>query len=978
MPLARSIVGLPLAQGIDTKTDPRALPAGKLTTLQNGRLTKPGRIVKRAGYEPVAATLPGGATLTAGRAVATYKGDLFVADGAKGYSLSAAGATSKGSLIPLQVSTTSVVRNTSAQTSPDACVHPLGITVVAWEDSRGGVRYSVLDTASGQPVVADVQATASGNRPRCVLLGGGVLILYADTTSGTALKAIMLSAAAPSSPPAPITVTSALAAAVAYDAVSANGRVYVAFVNNAGANQISLLYITAALSFSAIANPTGAIGTAYGIAVAPDSGGNIWTFWTATGGLTEMKWDRNLLTSLVSPTVVDPAGTNGNVTAIASGTGMAVLEEIQAVDAYDGTTTLYFISSAGAATGNYLPQVGIRVASRLFAYGGDLLCLLAFSSTLQPTYFLYDFTAGAVIGKVAPGTGGGFVAHNILPSVSSIVSGVYWVPYLEAYRSSAASGSVLFQLGVQIGKFDFTAPLTALELSDDLHLAGGILWSFDGSSIAEHGFHWYPEIVSGSLASGGSLSAGSYQWVVVWEWTDAQGLVHRSAPSIPVTLTALAGQSGQIVVRGLTLTSKPTSPLAVLYRTQANQSVFYRVTPVGGALATYTNGLSAFTITDGAPDASIAGNEQLYTTGGEVSNIAAPAPAILANFKGRQILVPSEDRNQFWYSKPALEGVPVEFSDTLVNEVDRRLGGITAAGQLDATLVLFGASSMAYVVGDGLAADGSGTDFAPAQMLPFDVGCSNPRSVVTTPAGMFFQSAKGLFLLDRGLGVSYVGAPVEGLLAGQTVVRALVAPASTEVRFYLAGGGVLVYDYFVGQWSSDPSLALVDAAAWNGAVAGVEANGLILQETPGAFDDNGRAISVLAQTGWISFAGLQGFQRVRRVLFAGEYKSPHILTISIAYDYEPAPTQVVNINTATLIAQTTEGSTYYGGDPVYGGAFPLYQFMVHVARQKCEAIQITIQDAPAPLGEGFSLSSIAFEVGLKQGSMKLPVARTVG
>ena len=43
----------------------------------------------------------------------------------------------------------------------------------------------------------------------------------------------------------------------------------------------------------------------------------------------------------------------------------------------------------------------------------------------------------------------------------------------------------------------------------------------------------------------------------------------------------------------------------------------------------------------------------------------------------------------------------------------------------------------------------------------WNAGCTDPLSVVETPQGCFFKSAKGFYLLGRDLPVQPIGAPVD-------------------------------------------------------------------------------------------------------------------------------------------------------------------------------------------------------------------------
>ena len=109
----------------------------------------------------------------------------------------------------------------------------------------------------------------------------------------------------------------------------------------------------------------------------------------------------------------------------------------------------------------------------------------------------------------------------------------------------------------------------------------------------------------------------------------------------------------------------------------------------------------------------------------------------------------------------------------------------------------------------------------------------------------------------------------------------------------------------------------------------------------------------------MTLAGVQGFQRVYKLLILGEYKSPHTLAINIYQDFSSTPTQTVSIPVLS--------------DP------GVYQHRVFIKQQKCESIKIDIQETPsATLGEGCQISNLAFEVGIKKGLNKIPAAKSYG
>jgi len=625
----------------------------------------------------------------------------------------------------------------------------------------------------------------------------------------------------------------------------------------------------------------------------------------------------------------------------------------------------------------------VGLASKPFLYNGRVHVLAAYQSALQSTYFL--LAGSTVVAKLAPSVGGGLTAKSILPEVSNPSAGVFTTAYLQTTEIGAQSGLIFSQAGVMAGAFDFTQAQTSVELSDDLHLTGGILWMYDGVGVCEHGFHLYPENVSSAFASTGLT--GTYQYVVTYEWMDAQGLIHQSAPS-PVLTVNPSNQGVTVTTPTLRLTSKTNVIACVLWRTQANLSVFYRITSISSPVLNSTSADTVAFPNDTASDTSIAGNAQLIfnpdNSSAELPNLSAPAPLHVWRYRNRVALIPAENAFSWVYSKAFVAGVPIEFNaQQLYQSVAQDGGPLTCGIEMDEKNVLFTAKRIYYLVGDGLAANGTGSDYGSSQQnVPSDVGCSNRRSLVLTPRGVIFQAAngKGLYLLGRDLSVSYIGAPVEAY-NGLTVTSAQMVPNSRRVVFFTSGGVALAYDYFADKWSVWTNVSAADAAVFNGVLTYLKAGGQIWQETPGSYTDNGAPVLTGWTTSFLSFAGLQGFQRVWRFGILGDYRSPHSLSVSVAFDGNGAPIQVENVSSATAlnpggVSDSTIADTDNPGD----GAFPQLEYVVKVARQKCSSIQVSVQESQAgpTYGEGLSISGLTFVVGATgKGLHPVPSSRSI-
>jgi hypothetical protein len=147
MGVQKQLIPIQFGGGINTKVDPKQLQAGELISLQNGQFSKMGQINKRFGYDILNTTIEGGGAITAGVELANYKNELVLFDGNNVYSyLSATGNWSnRGTAISITTEDKDIIRLSSAQQLNPDMAYLRGMEVYAWEDSRGGVRYSVVD-----------------------------------------------------------------------------------------------------------------------------------------------------------------------------------------------------------------------------------------------------------------------------------------------------------------------------------------------------------------------------------------------------------------------------------------------------------------------------------------------------------------------------------------------------------------------------------------------------------------------------------------------------------------------------------------------------------------------------------------------------------------------------------------------------------------------------------------------------------------
>lgn len=491
----------------------------------------------------------------------------------------------------------------------------------------------------------------------------------------------------------------------------------------------------------------------------------------------------------------------------------------------------------------------------------------------------------------------------------------------------------------------------------------------------------------------GNQSAQQYFYVATYEWTDNQGNAFRSAPSIPQTVTTSAGHSSaSIYIPTLRLTYKTANAVKiVLYRWSTAQQSYYQVTSL---TAPYLNSLTADTvqIIDTVTDASILGNNLLYTTGGVVENIGPPACSSSFIFDNRLWLIPSENPDNLLFSKQVIPVTPVEFSDLFSQFVSPTTSsqgpsGPTRCGfPMDDKAIIFKNASILYFNGAGPDNTGANNQYSQPILITATVGCSNPKSIVFQPQGLMFEFASeagnGIWLLGRDLSTRYIGAAVEAFTQNATVQSAVNIPGTNQVRFTLSSGVTLMYDYYYQQWGTFYGVPAVSSTLFQGLHTYINSSGQVFQETPGTYVDGSSPVLMSFTTSWLNMAGVQGYQRAYYFFLLANYLSPHKLSMQIGYDYNPYPSQAYVITPDNFAGTYGDDATYGSGSP-YGGASPIEQWRNSFSQQRCQAFQITLTEIFDPShntapGAGFTLSGINVVFGVKKAWPRLPAYRQTG
>lgn len=635
----------------------------------------------------------------------------------------------------------------------------------------------------------------------------------------------------------------------------------------------------------------------------------------------------------------------------------------------------YNTLTVGGSAGT--PAIFIKSAalnSRAFVKNNIAHVVASYDSPIQPSYFLcalYNISAVAQVqianisGKIFENESGGIPYKSILPSVNLDANSAYNVALPKRIYSIAKTEASTQVLTWFNGIFNVNLDLNPTEVSSQelgktLIVANGSTMMYDGQTVVEQGFHIFPENVTGavSVAAASQLSTGLYGYQVVYQWIDANGQIYQSAPSPVLSVSVTAGSQITLTIPTLRISGKGDVTIAI-YRTQANDSVYFRLDterfnayPINSSLIANT-----ITIADGTADSQIVGNEQLYTLG-EIENIAPPCTSVITNFKERAVLFPSDNRNSFWYSKQIVPGSPVEFNDTFVQNVNTVGGNLITGAPMDDKLVLYKQASVYYMIGSGPAASGANNDFSEPILVTTDCGAVDINSIVPMPMGHMFKSEKGIYLLDRSLNAQYIGADVESYNQ-YNVLTAKLIPGTTQVRFSLSSGDVLMFDYFYNQWAVFPALNSISDCLFQRKHTFLRSDGTIYQETPSQYLDGILPVLMSFATSWIKLAGLQGYQRAYFCYILGNYISAHQLQLSLYSNFSSTPDQTNTI--------TPDASDF------------LENWRLFFTDQRCQSFQVALQEVYGGTpGAAFTLSGLNLIAGMKSPFRTISSAQSVG
>lgn len=966
MALEKRIIDIPLTGGLSEKTGATILEAPSFATLENAVFTKVGHINARYGFVGVS-TLANSAYFMAqnnGAAVArTTTGVEKYAENVGALSPSAGvGGAAILPCVPMDVTDRVVANGVLAPLSWDIARNSdSSIECVAWQDGANiltQVRDQFGNALGGPKELTASGANFFGKEVRVLCIGSepGTFGVFSASSAGDLYGWYCTVSGA--TPTWSASVTIQAATATPFDATantSGGGEFVVAFWNGSNTVLRRLGATLSTISSATITSSTGAnsVGVKY-------SGGRLLAMYQTSGGtLYCASYSSSLVTTHFGHTAlhVPTATTTSRLAACLNGSTWSVVWDDNEGLGYHEITT------AGSVSGSATHVDSATVAAEPFVHNSVVHVPAAFTGS----YF------GAVMSVYGSGSSrmlgisGRFLSDRLAKYGRSHV--VTWDDSEAANTcfAFAAPGSLntigALSVPSEIVRIGLELPGKAsrfAEYDGNTYWGGGQLWCYDGVHAQESTPHMAPSILSASFVAGSpgvDLSAGDYSWKAVYEWEDANGILHRSAPSLSLTDTALADEIATVKVSKMYGTARDSAGQFAywisLYRTVANGSVFYLSTryPVNGLFSTTTG---YWDIPDGTTDAAL--GEILYTEGDILEANAPPPVSDLCIARERMWLVNADRRSELWYSKKLARTIAPEFNAAQTLDIDR--GEIVAVQGMDDKVIVFASEGIYAIYGEGPNDAGQGGTFTDPQPIVSDTGCVS-REVAAGPFGIVFGGKRGAYLLTRGLEVKFIGQDVEDTLTRGDWRAACVAPDADEVRIATYGGSSLAWNYGTGQWSTWTGEGYQRHAATVADGYWVAAGTTQLRYmSPSLYGDTyagtGTSKEMTVRTGWIRLGAIMGFQRVWKV--------------KIFYEKEGTCGLVVKAQ-AGLTASEATIKTFTSTE--LGTAGTMVE--VQMPTQKCDAMKLAFVSVNGEAGNTgrITIKGITLVCGVKAGTKPL-------
>lgn len=500
-------------------------------------------------------------------------------------------------------------------------------------------------------------------------------------------------------------------------------------------------------------------------------------------------------------------------------------------------------------------------------------------------------------------------------------------------------------------------PLYAHSDGGAAYIAGALPAVWDGAFMTEHSPLRAPRIqaVNGSGTSPPwSGAPATYLFAVVLSWRDADGRLHRSAPS---NVDALTGTAIQPYVEVYVPAGYPCTTgtqtneriAATLFVSEPDGLVLYAQRTTITAL---TSGwIRLDTIAQPVVDAF---HPALYTDGSASQELASHCPnaSRAGAFVADRLWLLDAERTRAWPSKPIREGFAPEFNPDMYVDFPASAGELLNVLEYSGTPTFLSSTGLWTVDGAGPDALLQGVDFDSPRKLS-DIACSQARGALSTPAGMMYVSHNRFIIFQGAPRVVFeIDAERYGLIVGTAIFRKY-----QEVCFFTAQGYVYVYNWQIDGWSlwdqtvtGVTSLVACAQVPTSGKVLYYGDAGELWQLDP---DTVHQSAQIGITSGWLSLGGAQDWNTLTRVILHAKRASAHALQVDIAVDFIDNVVSSKLYSAAEVLDQVRDQAQSLR-----------YDLTPEPSDQNARAVRVTFTESGA-VGEAFQPVHLTLEV-LKQ------------
>jgi hypothetical protein len=359
--------------------------------------------------------------------------------------------------------------------------------------------------------------------------------------------------------------------------------------------------------------------------------------------------------------------------------------------------------------------------------------------------------------------------------------------------------------------------------------------------------------------------------------------------------------------------------------------------------------------------------------------------------QNRLVIGGADDATVVWFTKELSPTDSPGFNDTLTLTIESG-GAVTGLASMNSNLFIFKKNDVYVVAGTMPDATGQSSSLSEPTRLPSGIGCTDQRSVLTTPVGIFFRSPRSIELLTPDLQIRPIGDKIKARLEAYPFVTSVSHNAATEEVYFVcqnqqvsrivtgAGFTVLVYSYMSNTWyewnmgnlgEGPASMTVIDNKPWLACANPLDdpSQAHVYRQGAGYVDALANAganytyqyIPVVWQTAPFALNQVQGFQRIKRLrLLARAFTMTGIPGVSMQLSTDGSASQTVTFTSAEAAS--------------VNGIQGFLQLEAHVANQKGQLLSMYTQTTPPTSVTqnitGVRFSNLALVVGLKAGLNK--------